>query len=187
MFAGCELHCIAHLHIHIFRGWAIGYKCASSLSVWRVQSYKTQRSKGCIAFDLTLIMSRFWPSNPNIDKLLQGAFLCFPLIRFLWPGFCFGQDVMFSCILRITHHALVNCTLSVPQPDERATTASMPCSSVSRGGITLNLGQVYITSNLVHAALTTPQRPATDPNHNHDNMNPQSNPKRHAWYLVMAP
>ena len=93
---------------------------------------------------------------------------------------CFGQDVMFSCSLEITHHALVNCKLPVPQLDERATTASMPCSSVSRGENTLNLCQVYITANLVHAALTTPRKPATNPNPNPDDMNPQSNPKRNA-------
>ena len=65
-------------------------------------------------------------------------------------------------------------------PDQRATTA-MPCSSVFRGEYALNLGQVHITLNLVDAALTAPQRPATNPNPNNSNdMNPQSNPKRNA-------
>ena len=66
-----------------------------------------------------------------------------------------------------------------PIPDQRATTA-MPCSSVSRGEYTLNPGQVYITSNLVHVPLTAPQRPATNPNPNPNDMEPQSNPKRNA-------
>ena len=72
---------------------------------------------------------------------------------------------------------IVNCRFHTP--DQRATTA-MPCSSVSRGEYTLHLGQVYITPNLVHAALTTLQRPATNPNPNPDEMNPQYNPKRNA-------
>ena len=71
---------------------------------------------------------------------------------------------------------IVNCRFHTP--DQRATTA-MPCSRVSRGEYnTLNLGQVCITSNLVDAALTTPQRPATDPNPNPDDMNPQPNPTK---------
>ena len=64
-------------------------------------------------------------------------------------------------------------------PDQRATRA-MSCSSVSRGEYTLNLGQVYITSNIVDPALTAPQRLATNPNPNPDNINPQSKPERNA-------
>ena len=73
-----------------------------------------------------------------------------------------------------------------PIPDQRATTA-MPCSSVSRGEYTLNPGQVYITSNLVQAALIAPEGLATNPSPNLDDMNNQSNPKRNDWYLVIAP
>ena len=79
---------------------------------------------------------------------------------------------------------IVNCRLH--NPDQRATTA-MPCSSVSRGEYILNLGQVQISSNLIEAALTAPQILATNPNPNNFNdMKHQSNPKRNAWYLVMA-
>ena len=94
---------------------------------------------------------------------------------------------MFSCSLAIIHHALVHCKLSVPYPRPACTTA-MPCSSVSCGEYnTLNLGQVCIASNIVDAAPTTPQRQATNPNPNPDDINPQSNPKRNAWYLGMVP
>ena len=31
--------------IHVFRGWAMGYKWASSWSVWRVQNYDTDRDQ----------------------------------------------------------------------------------------------------------------------------------------------
>ena len=75
---------------------------------------------------------------------------------------------------------IVNCRFHTP--DQRATTA-MPCSSVSRGEYTLNLGQVYITSNLVDAALTAPRRPATNPNPNRKDMNPHFNPERNACYI----
>ena len=76
---------------------------------------------------------------------------------------------------------IVHCRFH--NPDQRATTA-MPCSSVSRGEyITLNLGQVCITSNLVDAALPTPQRPTTDPNPNPDdvNLNPTRNATPDIW------
>ena len=137
-----------------------------------MQNYETQRSKGCIALDLRLTMLTCWPFNPNMDKLPHCAVIIFPLIRCLWSGFCFGQYLMFLCSLAITHHALVHCKLSVPYTRPARTTA-MPCSSVSHGeNSTLNLGQVCITSNIVDADLTTPQRPATNPNPNRDDMNP---------------
>ena len=73
---------------------------------------------------------------------------------------------------------IVNCRFHTP--DHRVTTA-MPCSSISRGEYnTLIPGQVCITSDLVDAALTTPQRPATNPNPNPDEINPQSSRKRNA-------
>ena len=72
---------------------------------------------------------------------------------------------------------IVNCRFH--NPGQRATTA-MPCSSVSRGEYTLTLGQVYITSSLVPAALTALQRPTTNPFLNPNYLNSYSNLKRTA-------
>ena len=59
---------IAYLHIHVFRGWAMGYEWASSWSVWRAQNYDTDKTpKCCIAIDLTLIVFRCPASNPTIE------------------------------------------------------------------------------------------------------------------------
>ena len=115
MFAGCELYSIAYLHIHVSRGWAMGYKWAISWSVWRVKNYDTDRDQR-----VALLSIWHWlrwgvrlPIRPSISfPIVRSVY--FPIIRCLWPGFCFGLYIMFSCSLGITHHSLVHCKFSVP-------------------------------------------------------------------------
>ena len=125
MFARCEQYSIDYLYIRVFRGWAMGCNWASSWSVWRVQNNDTDhlsgvcktttQTKGCIAFYLTLIALRCPAFNPTIDKLSDCSVLRFPVVLCLRPGFCFGQYIMFSFFLGITHDALVRCKVSVSQ------------------------------------------------------------------------
>ena len=75
--------------LHMFSGgelWAANEPARDRSGVCKTT---TQRSKGCIAFDLTLIILRCSAFNPTIDKLPDGAVFClfFPIIP--WPGFCF--------------------------------------------------------------------------------------------------
>ena len=81
-----------------------------------MQDYITDRSKGCVAFDLTLLGLRCSDFNPTIDKLPDCALLVFSDNSMSWPGFCIGQYVISSCSLGIARYALVKCKLSVSEP-----------------------------------------------------------------------
>ena len=176
MSAGCELNSTWYsLSTHTsFPGWYMGYKWASSWSVWRVQLRHRQEIKvlHCYRFDIDYVKVSGFRSDHRIASRSRGPFIfryfdVFGPVSFLDKISCFHA----AWGLLTMRWYIVNCRLH--NPDQRATTA-MPCSSVSRGEYTLNLGQVYITSSLVYAALTTPKRLATNPSPNHDKMNPQS-------------
>ena len=66
MVAGCELYSIAYPHIHVFRGWTMGYEWGSSWSVWRVQNYDRDQ-RVALQSILTLVLLRCSASNPSIS------------------------------------------------------------------------------------------------------------------------
>ena len=148
MFARCELPGTWKIKFYslstkCFRGVSYGLEMTKFVICPTCEKLgHKQRPKGCITFALTLIGLRLSAANPTIDHLPHRAVLVVSDISMSLFGFCFGQYLVFSCTLEITHHVLVNCKWSVPYPDQRATTAAMPCSSVSRGEYTLTLGQV---------------------------------------------
>ena len=139
-----------------------------------------QRSKGCITIDLTLIMLRCSASNPTIDKLPVARSVYFPMIRCLWPGFCFGQYLMFSCTLGITHHALVHCKLSISQPRPVCNDSDALQQRLSwRTYLKPRSGVNHVKSR--RCSSHSPPKTRTIPNPtNSNNMNPQSNPKCNA-------
>ena len=83
-----------------------------------VQNYNTDRDQGvALSSILCWLGQGVRPSiRTSISFPIARSIFYFPIIRCLWPGFCLGQYLMFSCSLGITHHALVHCKLSVPQP-----------------------------------------------------------------------
>ena len=112
MFARCELYSIAYLQMfYVCELWATNEPARDRSGVCKATTQT--EVKGCIAFDLTLIMLRCSAFNPNIDELPDCAVLLFS-VQCLSSGFCFGQYLMFSCSLGITHHSLILCNLSVP-------------------------------------------------------------------------
>ena len=88
MFAVCELYFIAYLHT-FSRGELYGLQIELTRDLFDVCKTTTQRSKGCIAFHLTLIRLRLSALNPTIDQLPGRAVLLFSansmsLARFLF-------------------------------------------------------------------------------------------------------
>ena len=189
--------------MHVCRVWAIfyslsthtcfpGVRCGlqmsqlvSGLACAKLRHRQEIKVSHCYLFNIDFVKVSGFQSDHRIASRSRGPFIfryfdVFGPVSFLDKISCFHA----AWGLLTMRWYIVNCRLH--NPDQRATTA-MPWSSVSRGEYTLNLGQVYITSSLVYAALTTPKRLATNPSPNHDKMNPQSNPKRNAWYVVMAP
>ena len=81
MFSGGEL-------------WTID-KQARDLSATCEKLRHRQRPKGCLTFALTLIELRRSAVNPTINQLPDRAVLIFSDISCLWPGFCFGQYLIF--------------------------------------------------------------------------------------------
>ena len=98
MFSGGEL-------------WAINEPARDRSGVCKAT---TQRSKGCIAFDLTLITLRCSAFNGNIDKLPDCAVLIFSDNSMSFVQFMFWTISHVFMQLGVTHHALVHCKLWIP-------------------------------------------------------------------------
>ena len=87
MFAGCGLYSIAYLHM--FSGGEVRATNEPTRDRSGVCKTTTQRSNGCVAFDLTLIILRCLAFNLIIDKLPDCMVLVFSdnsvsLARFLF-------------------------------------------------------------------------------------------------------
>ena len=118
-------------YMHVRRVWAIFYSLSTHTCFTRV-SYGLRMSQlmtglacaklrhrqeikvlHCYRFDIDYVKSVQLPIRPsNSFPIARSVY--FPIIRCLWPGFCFGQYRTFSYSLGITHHVLVHCKLSVP-------------------------------------------------------------------------
>ena len=106
--------------------------------------------------------------------------LYFPIIRCLSSSLCFGQYLMFSCSsgLLTMRWYIVNCGFHSQTSVQR-----QPCPAAA-SLVAKRSGVYHVKSR--RCSSHNPTRPATNPNANPDDMNPQSNPKRNAWYLVIA-
>lgn len=156
--------------MHVFRGWAMGYKWARAWSVWHGESYDTEiKMLHCYRFDFNYVQVFGFQSGHRKASRSCGPFI-FRKIDVFGPVSVLDNITCFHVAWRLLTIRLHNINCRLHNPDQRATIA-MPCSSVSHGEYTLNLGQVWSTSNLVDAARTAPRRPATIANSNTDDMN----------------
>ena len=64
-----------------------------------------------LGFNIDWVKAFGFQSDRRISFPITRSFY-FPIFRCLWPGFCYGQYVIFFMYLVITHHALVNCVPS---------------------------------------------------------------------------
>ena len=103
-----------------------------AVSGFQSDTLEASRSRGPFVFRLPIRPSIVFPIARSVY---------FPVIRCLWPGFCFEQNLYFYAAwgLLTMRWFIVNCRFH--DPGQRAATAT-PCISVSRGKCTLNLGRV---------------------------------------------
>ena len=102
-----------------------------------------QRPKSCITVALTLIGLRRSAVNPTIDQLPDRAVLT--LSRYFdvfGPVSVLDNTSFFHVPWGLLTMCLQFLDCQFPSPDQSATTAAMPCSSVSRGEYTLTRDQV---------------------------------------------
>ena len=119
-----------------------------------------QRPKSFITLALTLIGLRRSAANPTIDQLSDRGVLIFSDISMSLARFLFSTKIIFSFIMGITHHALLNCKLSVPYPRRACNDSGEAVTQRLSGRIvfTVSLGQVYKSCQIPSLKLSQPHK-----------------------------
>ena len=103
----CQVWAILYsLSTHVFRGWAIWATDELACDMFDVCKTTTQTEvKGlhCLRFIIDWVKAFGCQSDHRSASRSRRPL--FPDNRCLWTGFCFGQYLMFSCSLGITHYA----------------------------------------------------------------------------------